>query len=321
MSSWTERKSRKQFRREGQPLAPNADVAGKNVNAFRRFLHAQDPPIKQLSAKHLRREGISEDIVVIPYQWLIRRFVPAQFPPIEIFRGRSNRRNAKPPEWAKYDSQAGAYYRVADTTIELYELYIGEDGAEPDFTAAPDDTSASLPFSYALTPPGAGTKEYKATVRFRNRYNIISLNQYSRSFIIDDAGNLVTPDPSAPQDVALSDTTGLKVKVYANYYPDDDGDNSADKWRIWATDTGVDPDPADPVTAEIAMKLIMPRENLIYNLGPYAKGADVRVLIRTYRSGDTTDDGNTTVYQHTVTSGPSDPSKINFFGGEQNEYR
>ena len=72
------------------------------------------------------------------------------------FHGRTIRRLAFSPQWIPYNQQLIGAYRVAGAAGQ-YELYVGVD-ADPDFTAAPDQVSATLPFSYSVTPPGAGTK-------------------------------------------------------------------------------------------------------------------------------------------------------------------
>ena len=218
-----------------------------------------------------------------------------------------------PPNWSRYEIDARGTYNIGNILIELYELYVGEDGDNPDFTASPDATSATLPFSYALTPPVAGTKEYRLTCRLRNRNNLVGLNQYARSFTIDDAGDLVVPDPSSPTSIVLRDMTGLQVRVTAKYHYTDDGDDAADTWAVYVTDTGTDPVPGVDVPETETMRLYGPHAGLNRALGPFAAEADVRVIVRALRSGDSADDGNTTVYQHDVTSGPDAPTYGDMF--------
>ncbi len=353
MVSWTARRSRKQFRREGQPLAPNTDVAGKNVYAFRRFVPAQYPPLRVFKGRAIRHEGSYEPIELksiaafsrfLGAQYpplrvfkgrIIRReglydpakdlqlpdrlwrFLRAQYPPLRVFKGRHFRQYGQEPQWLKYTEEMHGSYRVADTTLEQYEIYIGED-ANPDFSAAPAGTSASLPFSQGITPPGAGDTDFRATVRFRNRHNLISLNQYFRSFIVDSNGDLVLPDPSAPQDVALYNVAGLYVRVDATYYRHEDGENAADTWFLYWTDTGVDPNPALDTPIEIAIAPFGPFAQLRYLLGPFTGGEDIRVLVRVERAGD--ESTNVTVSQIDVPAKPATPGGRSF-GGEEYEYR
>jgi len=208
---------------------------------------------------------------------------------------RVDRRGGMPPPWREYVQEISGKYRVEGAAGQ-YELYVGVD-ADPDFTAAPAQVSATLPFSYAVTPPGAGTKEYRLCLRYRNEYGLLSQNQYTRSYTIDDAGDLVVPDPSAPEDVSIAETDELEVVVTALYYPDADGDNRADVWDIYDRDDGTNPDPAIDVATEVAMAEVGHIERLAHGLGPYSFEADVRVIVRCRRDSDDADDGNSTVHQ------------------------
>jgi hypothetical protein len=241
-------------------------------------------------------------------------------PPPHLLSGRVVRSLPKWPQWLEYATAFTDRYRVEDTTQNLYELYVGEDGSDPDFTAAPAATSATLPFDYALTPPLAGTKEYRIARRYRNEFGVVNLNQYSESFTIDDAGALVVPDPTSPQDTALSDGNGYRVVLTAKYYPDDDGDNRADTWDIYYTDDGTDPDPALDTPVEVTMGQVASEETLVRYLGPFSAGDDVRVILRVRRSSDDEDDGNSTVVQHDVVAQPTAPGDGFTFGGSAHEY-
>lgn len=218
--------------------------------------------------------------------------------------------------YTKFTQELAGLYRIAGAA--QYHLYVGED-ENPDFTAAADQ-SGSLPLAQSISAPVAGTKEVRATVQYENEYGIQSINQHTTDFEIDTAGDLVTPDPTSPENVSLSEGLELKVNISADYLYKQDGSNNADTWLIYATDTGVDPNPASDTPTEIAMKLTGAYERLRYALGPYSASADVRVLVRVQRSGDSVDDGNTTVYQHTVTTVPSAPSG-SIFGGSAYEVK
>jgi len=318
MASWTHRKSRKQFRREAQPLAPNADTAGKTTSTFRRVLLAQFPPRETLVGRTIRRNGFYDASVYWMWPQQFRRVIIAPPRNEQDLRGAVRRRDAKPPQWIEYTQDVSGTYRVAG--VVSYELYVGSD-AEPDFTGAADATSATLPFSHALAAPGAGETDYRATVIYENEYGLKSLNRYSRSFVIDDAGDQVTPDPTGPEDVSLRDGDELAVIVTATYRPDADGDNAADTWLVYATDTGADPVPGVDEPTEVAMRESTLTEYLNYSLGPYAAGADVRVIVRVMRSADDVTDGNTDVVQHDVTTVPASPGHTGAFGAGQFEYR
>lgn len=211
------------------------------------------------------------------------------------FAGRRFRRDGFPPLWREYSQEYAGHYRVEGAAGQ-YELYVGVD-ADPDFTAAPAQISASLPFSYAVTPPGAGTKQYRMCLRYRNEYGLLSQNQYTRKFTLDAAGDLVLPDPSAPEEVRLIEGSELDAVIIAEYYPDADGSNRADRWDIYVRSDGTDPVPGSDSPTVVNMTEVGHTERLAHALGPYSFGADVRVILRCRRNSDSADDGNTTVYQ------------------------
>lgn len=178
-------------------------------------------------------------------------------------------------------------YRIADTALILYELYIGVD-AEPDLTLAPDATSATLPFSEVVAIPGSGERTFYSVVRKRNEYNLLSLNRYSRKITIDSAGALVVQVPTAPADGTLEDYAGGKLTVTAHYFTTWDAD-PADTWLIYSRSNGTDPDTGIDTPAEVAMTaggLFPSRKRLQELLGAYTFSADVRVILRTMRSSD-----------------------------------
>lgn len=285
------RKSRRQFQHPILPMDAWTPVAGKEVGPFRRVARGHFPPEVCLSGR----------------QWHDGPWA------------RSGRLMPVPPPFTLHSGQAPGYYRVADTTLEGYELYIGED-AEPNLAGSPDATSATLPFSHTITPPVAGQTDFRSVVRYRNRYNLVSQNQYSRSIVVDSGGDQVTAAPSSASDVQLRDGRGLRVIVEAVYMPDADGSDAADTWVIYYTDTGADPVPGvdSPVTETMrgVTGVAGPELRLLYNLGPFSAAADVRVIVRVKRSSDDEDDGSTSVVQHTVASLPVIPGGA-LFGGAQ----
>ena len=92
MASFYRRRSRKQFRREAQSLAPNNDVSGKNVDPFRRVLFAQYPPGRALDGRAVRRETILPVSGPAPVAGKnvdpFRRVLFAQYPPGRALCGR-----------------------------------------------------------------------------------------------------------------------------------------------------------------------------------------------------------------------------------------
>jgi hypothetical protein len=232
------------------------------------------------------------------------------------FSGSVSRRYAPPPSWTYYSGAFSGCFRVAG--VARYELYIG-DGARPDLTAEPDDTSADGIFSFSLTPPESGEKTYYYLVRYRNAYGIVSGNEYSRTVTIDDAGALVLPALTEPDSLSVSEHQGRYVLISAAYAAANDGDYRATSWKIYATDTGVDPDPDADTPATVAISVIGGRAMLNYLAGPYAAGADVRALVRVYRTDDASNDGNTTVESITMSSAVSAPLDGAIFGGNAYE--
>lgn len=226
---------------------------------------------------------------------------------------------AKPPLWIKRKHLPMGYFRVSMTP--QYELYVGEDGNEPDFTASPIATNPSLPVSYYLSPPVSGTKEYKLTCRYRNKYGISSLNQYSRSFIIDNTGALITPDPSSPRNTSVSNYNNLSVNIYAEYTYKNDGDNKGDYWDLYYTTNGIDPNPLIdvPVSYSVLETGTIAKFNKI--ISGLSFGQVFKMILRIRRSSDSVDDGNTTIYTVTIPNQLSTPESAGEFGGSYYDYR
>jgi hypothetical protein len=207
-------------------------------------------------------------------------------------------------------------YRVADTTIEKYELYVGEDAA-PDFTAAPATTSATLPITHALTPPGAGNKTFRYVTRFRNRYNLLSQNIYERSVTIDSGGAVVGSEVSDPYNVTATETEGGEIVVQA-YYNRALDSSPADTFNIYLNTDGTDPDPA--VDTPVATHTMTVRDSIGSvrtlskstggkELGPYGLGAPLKIIVTVERSSDNEQSANVTATSLTITkSAPAKPA-------------
>lgn len=134
-------------------------------------------------------------------------------------------------------------YRVADDSLEQYEMYLGEE-AMPDFddSTQPVATSATLPFDYTPTPPGSGdTTQLYIVIRKRNKFNLVSLNQWPIILEIDELGEEVLGPLTDPEILKIrNDATG-QIKVTARY-PSGVDQWSADTWELFAK-AGSDPDP------------------------------------------------------------------------------
>jgi hypothetical protein len=182
-----------------------------------------------------------------------------------------------------------------------------------DFSLDPDATGTALPISVPLTPPGAGTKDYWYAVRYRNRYGLTSLNQYTRKVTVDAGGGEVITVPSSPYDTTLADSLEGDIEVRTNYLKGDDDGFAANRWSIWAS-VGVDPDPDVDTAVKTKgipdINLIGDGLELVTDIGPYASGADVRVVVRVWRTSDLVTDGNTDVVTITTAAGPDAPEDV-----------
>jgi hypothetical protein len=145
----------------------------------------------------------------------------------------------------------------------------------------------------------------------RNPYNLRSFNIYSRGITLDSNGDEVTMLPSAPTNVTLTELSSGYVRVDGVYAPGADA-SPADKFAIYI-DEGADPDPATDTPTYVTMTsgygFFSPTRRLAHTIGPYAVGADIRVIVTAYRTSDTSQSANTTASQITITrSGPSIPT-------------
>lgn len=194
-----------------------------------------------------------------------------------------------------------------------YLLYQGTD-TEPDFSGAADETFYTLPHTTAAV---AADHDYYNTVRYKNKYGLESQNTESEIIYVAADGSEAGTPPSAPEHIEVAAAAGGTVNVQAIYLPQGDGVNAADTWLIYATDTGVDPDPAVDSPTEVAMTDQRTRELLDWDSGAYADGADIRVLVRTRRSGTPdVDSTNVTIYSATAnTDGPATPTANIYVSG------
>jgi hypothetical protein len=169
-------------------------------------------------------------------------------------------------------------YRVADSSLDRYELFIGEDEA-PDFLSAPAAVGA-LPLSAAIAP--GHTIHY--AVRKRNEFDLSSFNVLTESKTIDGDGEETTPLLTDPQVVSMVCGPGGTVEVRLRYSDLVDM-VPADTWRLYVTDDGTDPDPEIGTPEDTPMRqfgLARPQLETAIRLGPYVYGATVKVIARVY---------------------------------------
>lgn len=203
-------------------------------------------------------------------------------------------------------------YAVANDALAGYELYRGV-GAEPDFTAAPWETFASLPHDTGILATAAVSN---LALRRRNKYGLLSQNITSTSFDIDGGGNQNAIKPIAPETVEIAAIGGGVMRITAVYNTVVDGANAADTWVLWINSDGTDPDPdVDGATTTVAMGGIELVEVLEHDTGVFADGADIRAVVRTRRTGTPdVDSANTNVVSALAdAAGPSRPLGAMFY--------
>lgn len=197
-------------------------------------------------------------------------------------------------------------YRIADTSLERYEIHIGVDTA-PDFTTA-DSTSATLPMSDGLTNSAVN---YYA-VRKRNKYNLVSFNTLTGFTELDGSGNDITNVLTNPQVVSTTSMPGGEVDVVLRY-PGATDAMPATHFRLYTTTTGINPNTGTdtPVNYPIEVQgLGIPTVTQRITLGPYAYGTDLRFIARMYESTTPLESDSATVTTHTVTT--QDPVMVNW---------
>lgn len=194
--------------------------------------------------------------------------------------------------------QASGVHRIENLAVELYELYVGTDAA-PNFSAAPFATFASLPFTTAAL---TANHTYWFVLRKRNRYGLLSANLWEDRLILDAGGSWIPANPSAPKQVAVAADTGNTVRVSAIYVlGSDPAAVRADSWLIYRTTTGVDPNPGVDTPTVVAMTKNGGLAVLSWISPAASDGADVRVLVRTRRTGTPNyDSQNATIQQATA---------------------
>lgn len=208
-------------------------------------------------------------------------------------------------------------YNYRDTSLERWELYAGVD-ADPTFTSAAT-TSTSLPFTYALSAPVSGTREHRITVRKRNAFNLLSKNTLYHSTFVNSSGANVGSDLTSPINVVSSQVGDGKIHFRAEYCPALDAD-PADKWIVYATTNGVDPDPSVDTALEVAdidtPDLLTGKSYLSYTSPSLPWNLDLRALFRVKRSSDSEESANLEATQVTVDTGAPPLRNMLPTGGE-----
>lgn len=206
-----------------------------------------------------------------------------------------------------YTETLGGIWRAAKTALDRYEFYYGTD-AEPDLSAAPASTSASLPWTPTTDFSAAAT--YRLVVQKRNAYNVVTQSMDSTALTISGGVHVGNP-PTAPQVYLFEAAAAGAVRVAALYaYALDADADRADIWAVYLKTGGADPDPDIDTPTEFDMSKAFGASALDETIGAYADGTIVKVLVRAKRLGDGVESTNTTASGpiEATTSEPSAPS-------------
>jgi len=191
----------------------------------------------------------------------------------------------------------------------LFELYRGVD-SEPDLSSAPWETFTSSPHETAALAAG---HTYYFVLRYRDAHGIVTGAQESWKHEITAGGDEVNR-PSEPVDVVLEPAASGAVRVRANYNSNQDSSTcQAEKWAIFITDNGSNPDPDNDTPTEITFSNEDQIGGVVFldwTSSAYGNGATIKVIARVRRSdsGSDVDSDNTVISTTTAsTAGPSQP--------------
>lgn len=187
------------------------------------------------------------------------------------------------PAWVEFAHDYDQGYRVADASLDRYELYVGID-EEPDFTAPPATTSTTLPFSYSPSLPSSGNATVYVVVRKRDAYDLQSFNVWSKKLVFES--HIATLGPiAAPRELAVYDRASGALLIIAKYFSIDD-DHPADTWELYAK-VGVDPVPGtDTPVYSGAMAFLGIESGVSYLSSGWTPGTTVHVIATARRSAD-----------------------------------
>lgn len=195
-------------------------------------------------------------------------------------------------------------FQVKRTAVDLYEVYAGID-ADPDLDAAPAATSATLPITYALTPPVSGEREYRITLRKRNAFNLVSQNTYTHNITIDSTGALVGGEVSAPQNTTIENVGSGKLRV-RSYYPMSQDSSPADTWIAYVTTDGSTPDPSVDTPISFGAigepDILTGRSAFDYTTAALPWNTTLKAIIRVQRASDSAESTNVDVVTATADS-------------------
>lgn len=209
--------------------------------------------------------------------------------PLALRRGRVVRGRPSAPAYVEYDQTWQEGFRIEDTTLAKYELYVGEN-ALPDFDASgqPVATSATLPFSWTPSLPSSGNATFYCVVRYRNHYNLESFNIFATTLVYKVHVAALNPI-SPPIFLNIYDgATGL-LRVVSKYLIAPDVPSPADTFQIYAK-LGSDPVPGvDIPVYSGAMVVIGSESGLAQTIGGmsgWVPGVVAHVIVAVKRTAD-----------------------------------
>jgi len=216
------------------------------------------------------------------------------------------------------DGVLSGQYRVQNNTLDRYEAYLGID-AWPDLTDdlvnnPPWDTFSTWPHTLPALAPDA---TYYLVIRKRDSWGLIEGNVDSAIIRIGPGGELLEPGPTAPFNAELLGEPVGRVRFRANYNLQQDP-VPADKWRVYLTSDGTDPDTTDPGDLYLEQSMGIQRvEDLdTPSADSWVHGTVIKAIIVTYRTPDDTQSLTTSVLEYTIDlTAPALPDGELFLGG------
>ncbi|HUX17419.1 MAG TPA: LamG-like jellyroll fold domain-containing protein [Phycisphaerae bacterium] len=213
-------------------------------------------------------------------------------------------------------NELAGLHRIEATT-DKYVLYRGVDAAV-DFAADEWETFDSLPHTSAALDV---SHTYYFVLRTRNNYGLESGNVDAWTVIVAADGSQTYNSPSDPDEAHIAAGAAGTALVTAAYAYGADGDDAADQWLVYLTTTGADPVPGSDDPTVVSMVKLDGVARLSWTSAEFADEADVRVIVRTRRSGASgADSTNLTVLSVVAdTDGPAAPTGGRAFFGDQGE--
>jgi hypothetical protein len=193
---------------------------------------------------------------------------------------------------------AGGVHRVADTSLQRYELFHGVDAA-PDFSS-PTATAPTLPLTLG---PLSYPADHQIVLRRRNAYGLSSQNTDPIVIRLDADGRTRLPPPSAP--TVRLEVTPTGVDVVAAYDAAlDPSAERADQLTLRLSTTG----PAAAAPPSILTPTSVDDRLAVRVPVPLTAPMTVAVLVRTRRSVDGQESVNTDEATLTLSAAPAAPS-------------